>query len=102
MLYDFFDISSVFVSTRAAVAQSVYRLATGWTIESSEFESLYCQEYSLPHTVQTGYGVHQSCYPKVPAAHSPGIKQTGHEADHSPATSAAEVLNALRHLQTLK
>jgi hypothetical protein len=35
---------------------------TGWTTEESEFESLWGQEYSLLHVVQTGSGVHPTCY----------------------------------------
>jgi hypothetical protein len=34
-------------------AQSVQRLATGWTTEGSEFESWQCQECSLLHVTQT-------------------------------------------------
>jgi hypothetical protein len=41
----------------AGVAQSVQRLATGWTAEGSEFESRWGQDFSPLH-VQTGSGAH--------------------------------------------
>jgi hypothetical protein len=47
----------------AGIAQSVQRLATGWTTEGSEFESRWGQEFSLLHVVQTGSGVHPTSYP---------------------------------------
>jgi hypothetical protein len=37
----------------AGIAQLVYRLATGWTTERSEFKFRWGQEFSL-HVVQTG------------------------------------------------
>jgi hypothetical protein len=46
----------------ATIAQSVYRLATGWTTEESEFESRWGQEFPLLHVVQTGSGVHPTSY----------------------------------------
>jgi hypothetical protein len=36
------------------------RLATGWTTEGPEFESRYCQEFSLLHVVQTCSGSHSA------------------------------------------
>jgi hypothetical protein len=47
----------------AGIAQSVQRLATGWTTKRSEFEFLYGQEFSFLHVVQTGSGVHPISYP---------------------------------------
>jgi hypothetical protein len=38
-------------------------LSTGWTTLESEFEFRYGQEFSLPHIVQTGSGVHPTSYP---------------------------------------
>jgi hypothetical protein len=38
-------IVTVFVVHRAAVAQSVQRLSTGWTTEESDFESRLGQEF---------------------------------------------------------
>jgi hypothetical protein len=35
-----------------------------------------------------GSGAHPASYPMVPGALSPGLKQQGREADHSPPTSA--------------
>jgi hypothetical protein len=51
-----------FQSDRASVAQSVYRLATGWTTEGSELESRNCQECSLLHTVHTSSGANSASY----------------------------------------
>jgi hypothetical protein len=42
----------------------------------------------LSQIVQTGSGFHQTSYPMVPGALSPGVKRPGREADHSPPTSA--------------
>jgi hypothetical protein len=46
-----------------AIAQSVQRLATGWTTKGSELESRWRQEFSLFHVVHTGSGVHPASYP---------------------------------------
>jgi hypothetical protein len=43
---------------RAGIAQSVQRLATGWTTKGSEFECRWGQEFSLLHVVQISSGVH--------------------------------------------
>jgi hypothetical protein len=67
----------------AGVAQSVQRLATGWT--GSEFECRWAQEFYL---LQTGSGVHPTSYPVVTGSLSPGVKRPGCEADHSPPSSA--------------
>jgi hypothetical protein len=60
---------------------------TGWTIEGSEFESLWRQELSLLH-IQTGCRIHPVSYPMSTEALSPGVKRPGRAADHSPPTSA--------------
>jgi hypothetical protein len=39
------------------------RLATGWTAKESGFKSRQGYEFSLPHVVQTGSGVHPASYP---------------------------------------
>jgi hypothetical protein len=64
------------------------RLATGWEIERSGFESGQCQELSLLHIVQTGSGVHPSSYTICTGALSAGVKRQAREADHSPPSSA--------------
>jgi hypothetical protein len=46
---------------------------------------------SLQHHVQTGSGAHPASYPVGTRALSVGVKQPGHEADHSPPSSSAEV-----------
>jgi hypothetical protein len=43
------------LSQWAAVAQSVSRLATGWTAEGSEFESWYGQELTLLRVVLSNW-----------------------------------------------
>jgi hypothetical protein len=66
----------------AGIAESVLRLATGWTTEWSEFESRYAQEFSLLYVVQTGSGVHPASYL------SRGVKLPRSGGDHSHPTSA--------------
>jgi hypothetical protein len=46
----------------AGIAQSVYRLAKGWTTEGLEFESRYGKEFSFLHVVQTGSGANPASY----------------------------------------
>jgi hypothetical protein len=50
-------------NTYARIAQSVWRLATGWTIKGPEFEFRFGQEFSLLHVVQIGPGAHPASYP---------------------------------------
>jgi hypothetical protein len=69
------------------IAQSVQRLATGWTIKGSEFESRWGQEFLLLHVVQTGSGAHPASYPVGDGGFSPGVKRPEHEADHLPPAS---------------
>jgi hypothetical protein len=45
-------------------------------------------EFTLQHHVQTGSGAHAASYPVGTGALSLGVKQLGHEADHSPIYSA--------------
>jgi hypothetical protein len=56
---------------------SIYRLATGWTTEKSEFESRWGQEFSLLQIVQTGSEVHSTSYPMVKCSYFPGDKAGG-------------------------
>jgi hypothetical protein len=60
----------------------------GWTTKGSEFEFRWGQEFSLPHVIQTGSGVHLTSYPMGTGALSPQLKRPGLEADHSLPTSA--------------
>jgi hypothetical protein len=62
---------------RAGIAQSVQRLATGWTTKGSEFESRWGQEFSLLHVVQTGSGVHPASYTMDTGGSFPGGKAAG-------------------------
>jgi hypothetical protein len=48
---------------------------------------------SLHHLIQTSSGAHLASFPVDIGALSPEVKQPGHEADYSPASSA-EVKNA--------
>jgi hypothetical protein len=77
-----------FLCVEAGTAQSVKRLATGWTTERSNFESRYGQEFLLLRVVQTGSGVHPTSYTMGTGGSFPGVKRPGHEAHHSPATTA--------------
>jgi hypothetical protein len=70
------------------IAQSVERLATGWTTKGSEFETRWGQEFPLLSTDQTGSEAHPASYPMGTGGHFPGGKRPGREADHSPPTSA--------------
>jgi hypothetical protein len=67
----------MFRPKEAEIAQSVERLATGWTTEGSEFESRYDQEFSFLHVVQTGSGVNPISYPMGTRGSFPGGKATG-------------------------
>jgi hypothetical protein len=69
------------------VAESVWRLAAGWTIEGSEFESRYSQIFPLLHIIQTRSGVHAASYPVGTETLSPVLRRPGREAAHSPPTS---------------
>jgi hypothetical protein len=73
---------------RAGITLSVYWLATGWTTEGSEFESLWGQEFSPLHIVQTCSGVHPTSYSMGTGGSFPRVKRSGREVYHSPSTSA--------------
>jgi hypothetical protein len=47
---------------RAAVEQSAQRLSTGWTIEGSELESRWFQNFSFLYIAQTDCGFHAAFY----------------------------------------
>jgi hypothetical protein len=74
-------------------------LATGWTMEGLEFETLQGREFSLLHSVQTYTGAHPASYLMGTGVLSQGIKRPGREADHSPQASA-EVKNAWIYTST--
>jgi hypothetical protein len=65
------------------MAQSVYRLATGWSSSPGRFKSFLFTTPSRLALRPT-----QSPIQWVPSALSPGVKRPGREADHSPPTSA--------------
>jgi hypothetical protein len=70
----------------AGIAQSVYRLATGWTVRGSNpsggeiFSSLQTGPVAHPASCTMGTG------------YFPGVKRPGRGADHPP-PSSAEVTN---------
>ena len=69
---------------RAAIAQSVQLLATGWTVRGSNPGGV---RFSAP--VQTGPGTHSaSC--TMGTGSFPGVERPGRGVDH-PHTSSAEV-----------
>jgi hypothetical protein len=45
------------------ILQSVYRLATGWTAEGSDFKSRLWKDFAAFHVVQTGSRAHSASYP---------------------------------------
>jgi hypothetical protein len=49
-------------------------------------------DFSLLHSIKTGFGAHPASYPVGTGALSPEIKRPRHEADHS-SPSSAEVKN---------
>jgi hypothetical protein len=55
--------------------------------------------FSLHHCVQNGSGAHPASYPMSTRGSFPWIKRPGHEADHSP-QSSAEVKNAWSYTST--
>jgi hypothetical protein len=48
---------------RAGIAQSVYRLATGWTNKGSVYKSRWRKELPLLYVVQTDSGARPASYP---------------------------------------
>jgi hypothetical protein len=86
------------------IAQSVYRLATGWTAEGSEFESLQGQDVSLLHSVQTVSGNHSASYPVGTGAWSWPLTSNHRRGQeyvdlyiHSPIRLHGVVLNIVKH-----
>jgi hypothetical protein len=67
----------ILTRTGAGIPQSVYRLAKGWTTQGSEFQSRYCQEFSLLHAVLTDPGAHPTSYPMGTGGSFPGGKAAG-------------------------
>jgi hypothetical protein len=62
-------------------------------IEEFVFDSWHRQEkFSLPYNIQTGFGDHPASYLTGTGGVSLRVKWQGHEADHSP-PSSAEVKN---------
>jgi hypothetical protein len=89
----FVERSFAYISyfVRAAIAQSVLRVATGCMIGVRGFDS---RRASRPTLGPTHPPIHW-----VPEAILPGVKRQGREADHSP-LSSAEVNNTWRHTCT--
>jgi hypothetical protein len=71
----------------------------GWTPEGPEFESREWQEFSPLHVVQTSSGAHPASYKMGTWGCFDGVMRPGHEADHSPSTSA-EVKNTWIYTST--
>jgi hypothetical protein len=69
---------------------SAVSIATSYWLDDwgVKFESQWGQEFSLPHGIQTGSGVHSTSCPMCMGALSPGVKRLARETDHSPPTSA--------------
>jgi hypothetical protein len=70
----------------AGIAQSVWRLATGWTAESSSPGR--GKNFLFSTLSRQALGPIQPPMQWVPGALSPGVKWPGPEADYSPPTSA--------------
>jgi hypothetical protein len=83
-----FNFAKNIILLRAGIAQSVYRLAMGWTAKGSDFESRWGQEFLLLYVVQTGSGVHPTSHPMGTGVSVPEVKRQVREADHSPPASA--------------
>jgi hypothetical protein len=54
----------------------------------SEFNSRWIQGFSPLHVIQTSSGAHATSYPMGTGGFFLGVKQLGHEADHSLPSSA--------------
>jgi hypothetical protein len=68
-----------------------FATATGWMIRGGVPAG--AENFSLHQHVETGPGGHPASYPMGTRGSFHGVKQPGHEADHSP-PSSAEVKNA--------
>jgi hypothetical protein len=74
---------------RAVIAQSVYRWATGWTIEVLGFDSRRGQGISLFTTASsTALVPTKPPIQCLPGDLYPRVKWPGRKADHSPSSSA--------------
>jgi hypothetical protein len=97
---EFNNVSFIFIPSnpsRAWVAQSLKRLATGW---GSGFDYRQGMRIFLFSTAsRPALGPTQPPIQCVPEAVSPVIKRLGREADHSP-PSSAEVKNAWSYIST--
>jgi hypothetical protein len=69
------------------IAESVYRLVTGWTANGLEFEP-DMGKICLYHVVQIGSGANPASYKMAIGNSFPEIKRPGSEAQHSPPPSA--------------
>jgi hypothetical protein len=85
---------------KSRTAQSVERLATGWTIRVQGFDSRRALGIFLfSTTFRPALGRAQSHIQWVSGALSQRVKRPGREADHSPPTSA-EVKKVWRYTST--
>jgi hypothetical protein len=73
---------------RAGIAQSVWRLATGSRPRVRSSSPGGGKTFFFSMASRPALGSTQSPIQWEPGAFSPGVKQPGREADHSPATSA--------------
>jgi hypothetical protein len=75
--------------SRAVIAQSVQRWATGWTIGVLGFDFRWgLLTFLFTTASRTALGPTQPPIQWVPGALSLGVKRLGREADHSPRSSA--------------
>jgi hypothetical protein len=66
-------------------------IATSYGLDDQgerEFESQQGKKFSHLHIIQTSSGVYPTSYKMGTWGSFPGVKRQGHEADHSPPTSA--------------
>jgi len=66
----------------AGISQSVWRLATDWTVRGSNPGGS-----EISATVQTGPGAHPASY-TIGTGSFPGVKRPGHDFNHPPSSSA--------------
>jgi hypothetical protein len=78
--------TSTYHSIWCRIAQSVYGLATEWTVGVRFLEGT--TDYFLIHSVQTGSCAHPTSYRMNTRDLSVRVKRLGREADHSPPSSA--------------
>jgi hypothetical protein len=57
--------------------------------------------FSLLHSVQTSSGAHSASCPMGAVGSTPGVKQSGREADHSPPSSAEVKVELYLHTPVL-